>query len=320
MDIIKNINPDINILVPLLNEEDVFHNLIKRVDQVCESSSLNIEVILVDDGSTDGTTDLMYSLSKRDNRYTSIFLSKNFGHQLALSAGLKNVNASKAVFIIDGDLQDPPELLETFYKKINEGFDVVYAIRENRKEKILKRLAYNLFYRILKKLAYINLPLDSGDFAMISKRVVNHLNSMPEQSRFLRGMRTWIGFKQVGIPYNRDSRLKGRTKYSFKALLSLAFNGIFNFSEYPIRLITRLGITIFLISLIYLIITMVKKYFFGNVPEGFTAVITLITLFGGVQLIAIGIIGEYVLRIFFEVKQRPLYIVESLIRNRRKVE
>jgi len=270
---------------------------------------------LIDDGSKDRTSEMMKELSLKSDRYTSIFLSRNFGHQFALSAGLSCVNASEAVLVIDGDLQDPPELLQKFYDEIEKGFDVVYAIRQNRKESILKKALYKTFYILLKKIAYIDLPLDSGDFCMMSRKVVDQLNAMPEQSRFLRGMRSWIGFKQIGVPYERDIRHDGESKYSMRALFKLAFDGIFNFSEFPIKFVTRIGLITFLISLTYLCITLIKKYFFGTVPEGFTAVITLVILFGSAQLVAIGLIGEYVLRIFFQVKKRPLFIIKDIIKK-----
>lgn len=311
----ENKAPQINIIIPLFNEEEVFAELIKRIDSVCHRSNLQIEIILVDDGSSDATPALMRKLSKDNQDYTSVFLSRNFGHQFALSAGLSCVNASEAVFILDGDLQDPPELLEIFYNKITEGYDVAYAIRTERKENFIKKGLYKIFYRLLKRIAYIELPLDSGDFSMLSRRVVNQLNKMPEQSRFLRGMRSWIGYKQIGIPYKRDERSFGDSKYSTSALFKLAFNGIFNFSEYPIKIVTRIGLITFLMAGIYLFITLIKKYFFGSVPEGFTGVIALIILFGGAQLFAIGLIGEYVLRIFFQVKQRPLYIIDEIFRK-----
>ena len=311
----NGILPQINIIIPLYNEEESFPYLIKRLDEVIKKSEHAIEVILIDDGSSDSTSFLMHDLSKKNKNFTSIFLSRNFGHQYALSAGLSYVNASEAIFIIDGDLQDPPELLFDFFEKIQEGYDVVYAIREKRKEGFLKKIAYKAYYRILSSMASTSIPLDSGDFSMMSRRVVDYLNDMPEQSRFLRGMRSWVGFKQIGINYERSQRDQGSSKYSLSDLLKLAFNGLFNFSEFPIRFISRLGILTFLIAFIYLTITLIKKYFFGEVPEGFTAVITLIILFGGVQLIAIGIIGEYVLRTFFQVKNRPLFIIKSEIRN-----
>ncbi len=220
-----------------------------------------------------------------------------------------------AVFVLDGDLQDPPELLGSFVEKMNKEYDVVYGIRKNRKEGFLKKACYKLYYRLIKRSANIKMPLDAGDFSLMSRRVVLHLNQMPEESRYLRGMRSWVGFRQAGIEYDRDERKGGQSKYSWRALWKLAFNGLFNFSEAPIRFIGLVGFITILVSLAYLVITIYKKLVFGTVPEGFTALIFAIVLFSGVQLLSIGILGEYILRIFFQVKQRPLYIIKSKIIN-----
>lgn len=309
-------NPQINIVVPLYNEQESFDSLVKRLDELMETSSLTIEVIMIDDGSSDRTAGLMRELSLKNDRYNAVILSRNFGHQTALTAGLKYVNATDAVLIIDGDLQDPPELLEKFYGLYKDGYDVVFAIRKNRKENFLKKAAYKLFYIMLKKISYVNLPLDSGDFSLISRRIVSELNRMPEESRYLRGMRSWIGFRQIGIPYERDKRYSGKSKYTIKKMISLAFTGIFNFSEFPIRFLIKLGLIVVAISLSYLIYTLIVKFFFHGVPSGFTALLGIISLFGGMQLIALGVLGEYILRIFFQVKNRPLFIVKEYIHNK----
>ena len=307
--------PQINIVVPLYNEENVFDELVNRLQKIINNSQLSIEVILVDDGSSDKTPYKMRELSLKNGKFQSIFLSRNFGHQLALSAGLKYVNSSEAVLIIDGDLQDPPELLDEFYSYYKKGYDVVYAIRKKRKESFFKKLAYKWFYKLLKKISYIDIPLDAGDFSLISIKIVSQLNQMKEESRFLRGMRSWIGFKQIGVDYEREERRGGETKYSISKLVRLAFNGIFNFSEYPIRIISNLGLTIIIASFGYFLFVVFKKIFYGDVPQGFTALLFIIILFGGIQLLAIGLIGEYVIRIFFQVKNRPLYILRERIVN-----
>lgn len=312
------LNPQINIVIPLFNEEEVFGDLMERLTSVINSSKLSASIIMVDDGSKDNTAFLMEQQSLRDERFISVILSRNFGHQYALTAGFTHVDATEAVLIIDGDLQDPPELMDEFFEQIKLGYDVVYAVREKRKENFFKKIAYRSFYRFLKRISYIDFPLDSGDFSLISRRVVDHLNSMPEESRFLRGMRSWIGFKQIGLPYERQKREAGESKYTFRKLLKLALNGIFNFSEYPIKFVSNMGVMTVLLSLIYFIITVIKRFYFGSVPEGFTSLVLLIIFFGGVQLIAIGIIGEYVLRIFFQVKNRPLFIVKDVIKNKKR--
>lgn len=312
--------PEINIIIPLYNEEKVFPLLIARIKALLDQSHLAITVILVDDGSTDTTSILMKQLSSGDERFSSVILSRNFGHQLALTAALTKVNASEAVMIIDGDLQDPPELLEEMHKLYKEGYDVVYAVRESRKEGFFKVGFYKLFYRMLQKIASIDIPLDSGDFSLLSRRVVDVINEMPEESRYLRGMRSWIGFKQIGYKYSRPDRQAGTTQYTFRHLLRLAMNGIFNFSEFPIKFITFLGVSTMSISVIYFIVTLVKRFSSDYVPDGFTAIVFLIILFGGVQLISIGIIGEYLIRVFFQVKKRPLFIIKELIIDKKEIK
>ena len=275
----------VNIVIPLYNEEKVFKTLHERLVNLMDDSQLNISVILIDDGSNDNTAKIVEELSLKDSRFEAVFLSRNFGHQLALSAGLSVVNATEAVFIIDGDLQDPPELLEEFYTYLKKGYDVIYAVRQKRKESLFKKISYSIFYRILKKISYVDIPLDSGDFSLISRRVADNIVEMREESRFLRGMRTWVGYKQIGVPYERKERYAGDSKYPFRKLLKLAFNGIFNFSEFPVTLISRLGISTILLSLSYLIYAIVKMIVTGDVPEGFIGIIFTVTLFGGIQLL-----------------------------------
>ncbi|MCF0058180.1 glycosyltransferase family 2 protein [Dyadobacter sp. CY356] len=308
--------PQISIVAPLYNESESFPQLIQRLSALMDSSPLSIEVVLIDDGSRDDTALRIRQLALTDERYHGVFLSRNHGHQLALTAGIASARGSEALFVIDGDLQDPPELLPDFYKLMQEGNDVVYAVRKKRKENFIKKTGYHLFYRLLRSISYVEIPLDSGDFALISRRVVDVMNKMPEESRYLRGMRSWIGFNQTGFEYERDARAAGESKYSFKQLFGLAYNGIFNFSEFPIKFMSRMGVLAILISLVYFIIVVIKKLFFVQVIEGFTALLFVIILFSGVQLLALGIIGEYVLRIFFQSKNRPLYIVKEEIVNR----
>lgn len=312
-----SLQPKVNIVVPLYNEEEVFDMLTDRLQKLMDTSPLSIETILIDDGSKDTTAELMRRIAEADDRFHSVLLSRNFGHQLALSAGLSVVNASDAILIVDGDLQDPPELLADFYQKYEEGYDVVYAVRKKRKEHIFKRMAYKYFYRFLRRISYIDMPLDSGDFSLVSRRVIDQMNSMPEESRFLRGMRSWIGYKQIGVEYERQERQSGESKYSFRKLLELAFNGIFNFSEYPIKALSRLGMLTMGVSGIYLTWVLIKRFFFGTVPDGFTAILFVVILFGGVQLLALGVLGEYILRIFFQVKGRPLYVIKEVVSTKK---
>lgn len=307
--------PHISIVAPLYNESASLPLLVERLNVLMDSMDIRIEVVLIDDGSKDDTPYQMKQLALADPRYHCIFLSRNHGHQLALSAGISRALGTEALFIIDGDLQDPPELLPEFYNLLKQGNDVIYAVRKKRKEGIIKRAGYYAFYRLLKAISYIDIPLDSGDFALISRRVADVLKKMPEESRYLRGMRTWIGFKQVGLAYERDARVAGESKYSFKQLFRLAYNGIFNFSEYPVKFMTTSGAAAIVIALLYLTLVILKKMFFAHVIEGFTALLFTIILFSGVQLLSLGIIGEYVLRIFFQSKERPLFILKEEIIN-----
>lgn len=311
--------PKISFVVPLYNESETLSNLVERLNNVISSVGFKVEVVLIDDGSSDNTAELMQQLALTDEKYHCVFLARNYGHQIALSAGLASAKASEAVMIIDGDLQDPPEQLMNFYSKFQEGYDVVYGVRKKRKESWIKKTAYHSFYRLLKSISYIDLPLDTGDFSLVSRRIIDVMNKMPEESRYIRGMRSWIGFKQIGIEYERDERFAGVSKYSLKMLFKLAYNGIFNFSEFPIKFITNLGLLSVLVSLLYLIQTIYKRIIDPSFPVGFTGLLFAIILFGGVQLISLGVIGEYVLRIFFQVKGRPLYVVKSEIVNKQTI-
>lgn len=305
--------PQVSFVIPVYNEESNLPMLVDRIVKIMDQSAIQLEAVLVDDGSRDNSRQMLQQIAISDPRFHVILLSRNHGHQLALTAGLSVARGSEGIFVLDGDLQDPPELLDTFYDKYKEGFDVVYAIREKRKEVFYKRFAYFIFYRILKKIANIEIPLDSGDFSFISRRVVDVLNKMPEESRFIRGMRTWIGFKQIGIAYDRQERASGDSKYSFGKLVQLALNGIYNFSEFPVKFVMILGGMAISSSVLYLISVIVKKMFFDQVIEGFTALLFVVILFGGIQLFAIGILGEYILRIFFQSKSRPNFIIETEI-------
>lgn len=307
--------PQISIAAPLYNEEESLPLLVERLNAVMDNTSETIEVVLIDDGSSDKTAEMMKDLALNDKRYQCVFLTRNFGHQLALSAGLKYARATEAVFVVDGDLQDPPELLTDFYQKYREGYDVVYGIRKKRKEGLAKKLSYFFYYRLQKRISKINVPLDSGDFGLISRRVVDIINEMKEESRYIRGMRSWIGYKQIGLEYERRARVAGDSKYSWKKLFELAYNGIFNFSDIPLKFITKLGVYAVILALLYFAHAVYAKFVHNEAPPGFTGLLFTIILFGGVQLVSIGIIGEYVSRIFFQVKGRPLFLVKDYIKD-----
>jgi len=305
---------NIAFVIPLYNEEDVFEALIGRLKKiVVDHKSLAFKFILVDDGSTDATKELLLNTATNSEHFKALILSRNFGHQIAVTAGLSVCEDYETVMIIDGDLQDPPELCIDFYNRLNEGYDVVYGIRKKRKESVVKRSSYYMFYRLLNRISGIHLPEDSGDFCMITNRIIRIMNAMPEQSRYLRGMRAWVGFKQIGFPYERQARFAGEPKYNFKMLAGLAYNGIFNFSDYPIKLVTGLGAIGVSVSIIYFIYNLAIRLLSDEVPTGFTALVFLIILFGSIQLVFLGVLGEYIIRIFFQSKNRPNFLIEKII-------
>jgi len=303
----------LSVVIPLYNEASGLRSLFDRLDHLRTLTTERIEFVFVNDGSSDSTKDELNNYVLITQQSKAIHLSRNFGHQVAVTAGLSHCSGTRAILVIDGDLQDPPELLVGMHEKILEGYDVVYAIRKKRKENILKRIMYSLYYRILQSLAETKIPLDAGDFAMMSRRVVDIINAMPEESRFLRGMRAWTGFEQYGMEYERDVRIAGETKYTIKKLFKLAYDGIFNFSTAPIKIIRRLGVASIFISFVYFLTVIFKKVMYNTVPEGFTALLAAVILFSGVILFSIAVLGEYIVRIFFQVKGRPLFIIDEIV-------
>lgn len=309
----------VSVVIPILNEESVLPELLRRLRAVLDSIAGGPhEIVIVDDGSTDGTRDILRRESQRDNRIIGIVLSRNFGHQAALSAGLAHVTGD-AIIAMDGDLQDPPESIPLFLEKYEQGYDVVYAQRVQRKEVWWLRACYYVFYRLITALSGIRLPLDAGDFGLMSRRVVNQLREMPEYHRYLRGMRTWIGFRQTGIPIARAERHAGEPKYSTLKLLKLASDGIFSFSIVPLRFAAILGAVAISLSSVYAVYSIYLKLALGHPPQGFTALIVAIIFFAGVQLFFMGVIGEYVGRLYEASKQRPVYIVAERIGRSRQL-
>jgi dolichol-phosphate mannosyltransferase len=268
----------------------------------------------VDDGSTDATAAKMRNYSELYYWCKSVFLSRNFGHQLALSAGLSQVDEStRAVFLLDGDLQDPPELYTDFYNLLKNGYDVVYGVRKKRKETRFKIFLYWLYYRILNYLSDVRIPLDSGDFSMLSYRVVKLLNAMPEKSRYLRGMRAWLGFKQIGFEYERDARKLGEAKYDFKMLFRLGYDGIFNFSGKPLKILTNLGLLLISLAFLYIVYLIYSYFVYNNLPTGFTSLIVFMFLMNGFIIFGIGILGEYLFRIFTQAQNRPMFLIKDVV-------
>lgn len=299
----------ISVVIPILNEETVLPELLRRLRKVLDQVPRGPhEIIIVDDGSTDGTPDVLRRESQEDNRLVGVVLSRNFGHQAALSAGLAHASGD-AIIAMDGDLQDPPESIPLLLEKFGQGYDIVYARRVQRKEIWWLRLSYYTFYRLITALSGIRLPLDAGDFGLMSRRVVNQLVEMPEYHRYLRGMRTWIGFRQIGIPIERAERHAGEPKYNTFKLLKLASDGIFSFSIVPLRFAAILGTGAILLSAAYAAFAAYARIFLNRSPQGFTALIFAITFLAGVQLFFMGVIGEYVGRLYEASKARPVYIV-----------
>ena len=300
----------LSIVIPVYDEELIIDELYHRTTAALNNLTTDWEVICVNDGSTDATLGKLLNLNQQDPRWKVLDLSKNFGHQRAIWAGL-NFATGRFIGVMDGDLQDAPEAFEKFYEELQKDVDVVYAIRTKRKENSLKKAAYWSFYRFVKNVLGVNIPLDSGDFCLMRKQVVQHILTMPEQSLFLRGIRSWVGFRQKGIKYEREGRFAGKPKYSLRNLLKLAFSGIFGFSDFPIRFLGRLGLYIIIASVIYTCWIVTKKLIWGDVPQGFTTIILVILFFGGVQLITVRILGEYIQRIYDESRKRPLFIVRN---------
>jgi polyisoprenyl-phosphate glycosyltransferase len=307
----------ISVVIPCWNEQEVLPELFRRLTAAAEKWGETWDVICVDDGSADQTWPLLVLQQQRDPRWKAVSLSRNFGHQTALSAGIFHARGD-AVIAIDADLQDPPEELIRFIETWRKGYEVVYAIREKRKEGPLKRTSYWLFYRLLSRIVSLNIPQDSGDFCLLDRSVVQVLNAMPERNRFVRGLRAWAGFKQVGLAYERSARVAGQPKYSIPKLLKLAFDGIFSFSTAPLRIVFYVGIWVSALSFFGIIFTLSQKFFaefyarHGFPPvQGFTTIVISVLFLGGIQLISLGIMGEYIGRIYDEVKQRPRWVIRA---------
>jgi dolichol-phosphate mannosyltransferase len=308
--------PRVSLAIPVHNEEQIVDELIARTTRVLDAIPGGPhEILLVDDGSSDGTLHKLELAAARDPRIVIVSLSRNFGHQVALSAALDHVEGD-VVVVMDGDLQDPPEVIPEFLSKYHEGYDVVYSIRAKRQESWWLRASYYLFYRIIGALAEIRLPQGAGDFGLLSRRVVDVLKSASERHRYLRGLRTWAGFRQIGIPLNRPARQAGRSKYNLRRLFGLAFDGIFAFSVVPLRVSTLLGGLVVVLTLTYAAFALYARIMHDQSPPGFTTVILAIMLLGGIQMLILGIIGEYVGRIYVEVKNRPLYVVKKIVGRR----
>jgi polyisoprenyl-phosphate glycosyltransferase len=302
----------LSVVAPVYNERDSVEELWRRLAPVLAALG-DHEIVLVDDGSTDGSWDVLRGLAARDEHLRLLRLSRNFGHQIALTAGLDAARGD-AVVLIDADLQDPPEVIPQLVARWQEGYDVVYAVRARRDgESRARLLAIGAFYRLFRRMAATDIPADTGDFRLLSRRAVDSLARMPERARYLRGMTSWIGFRQVGVPYRRDPRYAGASKYPLTKLLRLASDGVASFSIAPIRLLTRLGFAMIVFCAGVLAWTLYTRFFTHDAPQGWTSVLAVVLLLGGVQMVGMGIVGQYIARIFEETKQRPLYFVADMV-------
>jgi dolichol-phosphate mannosyltransferase len=301
--------PTFSIIAPIYNELENLPELYPRVRDVLDQTGEPWELILVDDGSSDGSTDIIRKLAETDSRVRPIIFARNFGHQIAVTAGI-DYSRGQAVVIIDADLQDPPEVILKLIKKWREGYEVVYAVRQEREgESWFKKTTASLFYRIIHRITDVNIPLDTGDFRLMDKKVVDVMKTMREKHRFLRGMSAWVGFRQTGVKYRRAARFAGETKYPLRKMIQLALNAITSFSYAPLQLATYLGFIAAGLAVLAIPVVAVLRLLTGTALLGQATTLVMVLFFGGVQLICIGIIGEYIGRIYDETKDRPLYIV-----------
>jgi len=312
--------PDLCIVVPAHNEEANIPVMVDQLSKALGSAGISFDVLFVDDGSRDRTAEIIRELVRREANVRGLLLSRNFGHQAAISVGLQHARG-RAIAVMDCDLQDRPADLVALYSRWREGADVVYAVRRTRRESLLKRVAYRLFYRALSRTANITIPIDTGDFSVMDAAFVARLNALPERLRFVRGLRAWLGGTQVGVAVDRDPRHAGEPQYTVPKLIRLAFDGLVSFSDAPLRLASVVGVVVSALAFAGVIVVLLWK-FLGFLPTGAgIATIALSVLFlGGIQLLTIGILGEYVGRIFDEVKGRPTAVVAEVLESERADE
>ena len=302
----------ISIVVPMYFEEEVAQECYNRITAVMNSNHYNYELVFVNDGSTDRTLEILEQLAMNDNRMKVISFARNFGHQIAVTAGIDYAKGD-AIVIIDADLQDPPEVIPELVNKWLEGYDVVYAKRKKRKgETWFKLLTAKYFYKFLNYMSDIDIPKDTGDFRLIDRKVAAVFRKMTEKNRFVRGMFSWIGFSQTYIEYERDERFAGETKYPFKKMIKFASDGIIAFSSKPLKLVMTLGSASVLVSIIVLLYSILTRLFGHEVQPGWASIMVAITFFSGIQLLGLGIVGQYIARIYDESKNRPIYIVKDV--------
>ena len=286
----------------------------ERLKDTFIRTGTDYEIIFVNDGSPDNTEDVLREIVKKDSHVVAVNHTRNFSSQMAFTSGM-DIATGDAVVLLDGDLQDPPEVIEAFYKKWQEGYEVVYGVRKKRESSLFRQIAYKLFYYIFHKFSYINIPLYAGDFSLIDRRVVEVLKEFPERDRFLRGLRAWVGFKQTGVPYLRQKRMFGKSTNNLWNNFRWASKGIVSFSYVPLELVSLFAFLIFFLALLGVIVQIIMKFIQPDIPHGVATIIVIVLFLSSIQLLGISIIGQYVGKIFEEVKQRPKYIVKNIIRQ-----
>ena len=313
--------PKYSIIAPVFNEHECLPEFYKRICKVMDAGRSTWELLLVDDGSTDGSTQIILDLARKDKRVRALIFARNFGHQIAVTAGMDHASG-QAVIVIDADLQDPPEVIQKLIAKWQEGYQVVYAVRRKREgESWFKLTTASLFYRMIYKITDVKIPLDTGDFRLLDRQVVKVMGNMRERHRFLRGMSAWVGYRQIGVPYDRKERFAGITKYTFKKMLKFALNAITGFSYFPLQLATYIGFIAAGLSILAIPVVAVLRLTSSAAFLGQATTLVAVLFLGGVQLICLGILGEYIGRIYDEVKGRPLYVLNEnpdTIQNKRK--
>lgn len=303
----------VSLVIPVFNEEASLPFLFERLESLLKEIKFPTEIVFVDDGSKDASAEMITKAAQKDSRFKLIKFSRNFGHQTAITAGMEMASGD-AVIVMDADLQDPPEVILQMIEKWTEGYQVVYGVRESREgETFFKKFTAGLFYRILRKLSSLDIPLDTGDFRLLDRKVIEVFKKMPERARFVRGMISWIGFKQIGVKFHRHHRVAGTTKYPFHKMLKLALDGMIGFSTVPLRLALNLGLIVALLSFLYGCYVVVLKLCGGYTVSGWSSLMVVLTFLGGVQLFFLGVLGEYLGRVYDESLRRPLYIVSDTV-------
>ncbi len=305
-------NPEISLVIPIYNEEETLPELFLRLTELLERLDTSVEIILVNDGSRDKSYELMVEYHNRDPRFKVVHFARNFGHQVAITAGM-DLAGGRAIITMDADLQDPPEVIEQMIEKWREGYEMVYAVRKKREgETLFKKVTANLFYRILRRMTQVDIPVDVGDFRLIDRKAMNAFNSMREKNRFIRGMFSWVGFKQTAVYYERAPRFAGETKYPLSKMIKLASDAVISFSNIPLQLSLIIGFLVSSLAFLSGVAAIVVKLAGVYTVRGWTSTVVVLSFLGGVQLMVLGMMGLYVARIHEEVKNRPLYIVSDL--------